>query len=184
MIKKIITISLILTMIFAFAACQTEQNTEDEATENSATQSAIAEFGTNPTVYAVVSNANPAIGEEITVAVKLCNAGLFSSIDLVADYDSNVLDVEYTSVGTIPDLVDTLKVDTGKISYGGFVMRSAEVTDETLFELAVTPLPGAGGTQTIQLSGINFLIALDAEGNETADKTNLLQTENIVINVQ
>ncbi|MBE6811577.1 MAG: hypothetical protein E7523_01710 [Ruminococcaceae bacterium] len=181
--KKIISISLILAIIFAFTACQYEQPNED-VTDNEATQSVIADFGTTPAVYAIVSNENPAVGEEVTVTVKLCNAGLFSSIDLTADYDSNALSVEYTEVGTIPDIVDTLKVDAGKISYGGFVMRSAEVTDETLFVITVTPLPGASGTQTIRINGLNFLIALDEQGNETVDKTNQLQTKSITLNIQ
>ncbi len=181
--KKIISISLILAMIIAFTACKNEQP-DDSVSDNEVTQSVIADFGTTPTVYAVVSNENPAVGEEITVTVRLCNAGLFSSIDLVADYDSNALSVEYTGIGSIPDVTDTLKVNDGKISYGGFVMRSAEVTDESLFELTVTPKPGATGTQTISLHGINFLVALDADGNTTDDKTNQLQTKDIVLNIQ
>ncbi len=181
--KKIIAISLIFTLIFAFAACGSDQTDDiDNATE--ATQDVLAEYGSTPTVYAIVSNENPAVGEEVTVTVKLCNAGLFSSIDLLGSYDSNALLVEYTSIGTIPDMVDTLKNVDGKISYGGFVMRSASVTDETLFELTVTPLPGATGTQTIQINGVNFLMALDEQGNETVDKTTQLQTNNIVLNVQ
>ncbi len=181
--KKIISITLILAVIFAFTACTTEP-AADDTTENEATESVIAQFGTTPTVYAIISNENPAVGEEITVTVKLCNAGLFSSIDLTADYDSNALAVEYTGACTIPDIVDTLKVNAGKISYGGFVMRSAEVADETLFELTITPQAGASGTQTIQLNNLSFLIALDENGNQTEDRTTLLQTNNIVLNIQ
>lgn len=181
--KKIISIFLVFAIIFVFAAC-TDEQPDASVSENGATQAVIADFGTTPTVYAIVSNENPAVGEEVTVTVKLCNAGLFSSIDLIAEYDSNALSVEYTGGCTISDIVDTVKIDAGKISYGGFVMRSAEVTDATLFELTITPQAGASGTQTIQINGINFLVALDTDGNATDDKTSQLQTNNIVLNIQ
>ncbi len=181
--KKIFAALLVFCVIFSFSACKTEQTTEPDLISE-ATHPAFAEAGTTPTVYAVVSNENPTIGEEVTITVKLCNAGLLASVDLIAEYDSNALKIEHTAGSTIPEVVDMLKIDEGTITYGGFVMKSASVADETMFVLTVTPLTGAAGTQTIQLKPVNFLVAKDETGNETDDMTLQLQTKDIVLNIQ
>ena len=189
--KKTIAILLSLLMLFAFTACSkdetdsTENNTPDIAgtTEGSIVFNN-ATTTDSPAVYAVVSNDTPAIGEEVVIDISLANAPMFCSIDLSVEYNANALTVQHVGNCKIPNIVDNINIDNGKIVYSGLVMRSENVSDETLFKITATAKDAATGLQTLKVNGLSLLLALDADGNATVDRSKDLITTDILLTVQ
>lgn len=189
--KKTIALLLSMLMIFAFTACSKDTNDNaatDTADNADTTQSSVvfndAEATDSPAVYAVVSNDTPAIGEEVVIDVRLANAPMFCSIDLAVEYNANALTVQHVGNCKIPNIVDNINIDNGKVVYSGLVMRSENVTDETLFKITVTAKDAATGLQTLKVNGLSLLLALDADGNATIDRSKDLVTTDILLTVQ
>ncbi len=185
--NRIIALLACFVLLICFSSCAKTQPTSAPAEQtNTDTQSIpmIQEsISGTPTVYAEVSNENPAIGETVTVTVKLCNTAKLSSVDLLFTYDDAAYTVNQIGTSDIPNIVDSLNNDSGTLSYAGFVLRSEDVYDNTLFVLSVTPNENARYSNSFKSECLCLLTAADAEGNTTLDKTREVLTQDIVFNI-
>ena len=89
--NRIIALLACLVLLICFSSCAKTQPTNAPAEQTNADTQSIPmiqeSINGTPTVYAEVSNENPAIGETVTVTVKLCNTAKLSSVDLRFTYD-------------------------------------------------------------------------------------------------
>lgn len=188
--KSICLLLAICMLVIAAAGCasnaeqSTDKNTDNNISDITEAASTDAHSFAGPTLYAVVSNPNPAVGEEIIVDIRLCNADLFSAIDFNLQYDEDSFSVRQTGYCDIPEMVNNMNVANGKCAYAGFVMKTANVEDANLFSLAISPKNNASGTHTFTFNKLSFVLSADAQGSETLDKINELHTEPFVLTVQ
>ena len=188
--KKTVLSLFIILFFVSCCACsdKTETPGNENKNENNESVSVSAEITetqpayTEPTIYTILSNAAPIPGEPVTMRVYLCNVENLSSLDLTVTYDPTVLQINHIGSSTIPGFVEQMNNRNGKISYAGFVLTAANITNECLFELEIIAQNDSVGVHTIDIAA-KSLFTTDEQGEITNDMTAQLNIVDPILNV-
>ncbi len=185
--NRILALFACMILLAGLSSCAKTQptNASAEPTEDNTVSIPVIQeaISGTPALYAEISDNSPAIAETVTVTVKMKNTAYFSSVDIMLIYDDAAYTVTPAGMSDIPNIVDSLNVDSGSISYGGFVLRSENVYDNTLFTINVTPNENARFSNSMRMECLCLLTSTEESGTQTIDKTHEVLTEDIIFTV-